>query len=112
MPTKHQKSLHPDYETGIVRTDLHCTNCSKGFIAKINMDIDGNHTIVCPYCGHNHYRVITDGQVTGDRWQSSSTMKHTVAETEKLWTNDSLKVQTSTASQFLRDRWLNRFNQT
>jgi len=54
------------------RTDVHCHACSKMFIAKIDFQIDGNHIIVCPHCGHEHFRVIqkgviqvTDGIVNG-----------------------------------------------
>lgn len=95
-----------DYHEGKVRTDMHCTNCSKGFLAVIDYDVDGNHTIICPMCGHSHYRVITGGKITSERWNSAS---NTTVEdkTQKLWSDSSLKMSTSSASQFLRNRWLN-----
>jgi len=88
------------------RTDVHCHECSKTFIAKIDFQIDGNHTIVCPYCGHEHCRVVKKGVITSDRWNSSNS-KSTQATTQKLWSAESKKIQTSTASHFLRERWLN-----
>lgn len=53
-----------------VRTDMNCTNCSKNFIAQLDMSLDGNHVVECPYCGHEHCRVVKAGKVTGDRWES------------------------------------------
>lgn len=94
-----------EYE-GKVRTDMHCTNCSKKFLAKIDFDVDGNHEIVCPMCGHSHYRVIEKGKITSDRWDSASDTS-IKDQTQKLWTDDSRKLQTSSVSQFLRERWLN-----
>jgi len=38
------------------------------------MDINGNHEIECPHCGHIHYRVVEDGRVTDDRYRSSMGM--------------------------------------
>jgi hypothetical protein len=29
--------------------------------------MNGKFRIICPACGHKHYRIITDGLVTGDR---------------------------------------------
>ena len=54
----------------IVRTDLHCHQCSKSFVAQLDFSVDGNHIIECPYCLHEHCRTIKDGIVTGDRWDS------------------------------------------
>ncbi len=91
-------------ETGKVRTDLHCTNCGKNFIARFDFDIDGNHMVACPYCGHQHCRVIESGKVTGDRWSS----RHEAVEvsTHSTWKDDHGN-ETSSVSHFLRERWIN-----
>ena len=101
MPVKDENT-----HEGKVRTDMHCTNCSKGFLATIDFDVDGNHEIVCPLCGHSHYRVITAGKITGERWDSAKSTS-TQDRTQRLWTDDSRKLRTTSASQFLRERWLN-----
>lgn len=91
---------------GLVRTDLYCTNCSKNFIAQLDFDLDGNHEVECPYCGHIHFRVIKSGIVSDDRYNSSlSTHK---VEKRNMWKSTTQPIITSTASAFLRDRWLNR----
>jgi DNA-directed RNA polymerase subunit RPC12/RpoP len=90
---------------GKVRTDLFCTECSKNFVGEIDFDIDGNHIIICPYCGHEHCRVINNGTITDDRWDSR--MQTTKSMTQRVWSDESRKIKTSSASHFLRQRWLN-----
>lgn len=89
-----------------VRTDLHCTECRKGFVAQLDHSIEGNHIVECPHCGHEHCRVIEGGKVTDDRWSS----RHQRIDVDKrcVWKHDSLPMVTSSASAFIRDRWLNR----
>jgi DNA-directed RNA polymerase subunit RPC12/RpoP len=89
---------------GIERTDVYCHECSKTFIGSIDFDIDGNHIIICPNCGHEHCRVVEKGKITSERWSSKyGRVEHNVGR----WTHQSLKINTSSASQFLRDKWLN-----
>ena len=90
---------------GLVRTDLYCHHCGKNFIAMINYDFSGNHEIECP-CGHTHCRTIKNGIVTGDRWDGrNDTIK---IEKRHIWQHDTLPIQTSSASAYLRNLWLNR----
>ena len=98
-----------DINEGIVKTNMHCHDCSKYFIAIIDYDIDGNHEIICPHCGHQHCRVIERGVVTSDRWDTRNN-NYTVSRTERIWSDNSLKMQTSSTSMFLRERWLNYGN--
>lgn len=88
-----------------VRTDMNCTNCSKNFIAQLDMALDGNHVVECPHCGHEHCRVIKAGVVTGDRFESR-VQRHKV-EKRCVWKCDSRPIVTSSAAAFLRDKWLN-----
>lgn len=91
--------------SGIMRTDINCTNCDKNFIAQLDTDIDGNHVIECPYCGHEHCRVIVGGKVTGERWDSRA--QRINVEKKHVWKADALPMSTSTAGEFIRQRWLN-----
>ena len=93
------------YNEGIVRTDLDCTSCSKVFVAKINYDLDGNHKILCPYCGHQHFRTIKKGVVTGDRWGSQHGANRDVP-TERMWSDKTIGATTTTAAEHIRQRWL------
>lgn len=91
-------------QDSIVKTDVNCTNCSKNFIAKVDISIEGNHTIICPWCGHCHYRSVAQGKVTETRWNSSG-VDH-IDLTERRWTDQSLSIETTTATQYIRDSFL------
>jgi DNA-directed RNA polymerase subunit RPC12/RpoP len=54
-----------------MRTQLYCHACSGYFNVDFDESLNGNHVVNCPKCGHEHYRVIKDGVVTEDRWNSS-----------------------------------------
>ena len=91
-----------------VRTDVHCHACSKAFVALLDYTLRGNHKIECPYCRHIHYRVIKNGKITEDRYDShygSSRRDHLPL---RVWKHDVLVMQTSTASEFIRDKWLEK----
>lgn len=90
----------------LFRTDMHCTNCSKNFIAQLDLGLNGNHIIECPYCGHEHCRVVEDGKVTDERWESR--MQRVDVSARCVWKADSQPIFTSTASAWMRERWLQR----
>ena len=94
-------------ETGLVRTDMWCHGCSKNFIATLDFDLDGNHEIECPCCGHLHYRKIKAGIVTDARYDSDNSSLHKV-EKRYIWKSSTQPIVTSTASMYIRDLWLNR----
>lgn len=54
------------------RSTVYCTNCTGRFVAELDLELNGNHEIRCPLCQHIHYRVVENGVVTEDRWQSSA----------------------------------------
>lgn len=95
------------FQEGLVRTDLYCHGCSKNFIAEIDYSIDGNHTAICPHCSHEHMRTIKAGVVTEERWGSSNEGLPTI-KAKRIWKHDVLVMRTSSASQFIRDKWLER----
>lgn len=90
-----------------VRTSLYCHECGKNFIALIDYRLDGNHKIECAHCGHDHWRVIQKGKVTDDRWGSSYGSKLDAHRPRRVWKADNgVPAATSSASAFLRERWL------
>lgn len=93
-------------QSGQVRTQMDCHNCHKNFIATIDYEINGNHSILCAYCGHEHQRVIRNGVMTQERWGSTPSGPPTQAKSS--WSHQSLAVETSMASAYLKDRWRNR----
>lgn len=89
-----------------IRTDMNCTNCSKNFIATLDYRLDGNHVVECPYCSHEHCRVIKEGKVTGERWETR--MQRVDVDKRSVWKSDSQPIISSTAGSFIRELWLNR----
>lgn len=92
-----------NYHEGKVRTDLDCHSCRKKFIAKIDFDIDGDHKIVCPYCGHLHWRKIKKGSVTDDRWGGGG---YVDTHTEGIWGDATFHAETTTVAMHIRERFL------
>ena len=52
--------------------ELHCHNCNNYVQFKIDTEQNGNHEIVCPVCGHIHYRLVVNGIITESRWNSNN----------------------------------------
>ena len=82
-----------------------CHACGRTFVALIDFNLAGNHLIECP-CGHVHYRVVRNGAVTGDRFDSDQRETHMAPRA--AWVSHDQPVMTSRASHFLRELWLNR----
>lgn len=96
-----------------MRTDLYCHDCGKNFIALLDYRIDGNHVAECPHCGHSHYRVIQKGKITEERWNSAhgSDKAKDGIRARRVWKHNVLPMQTSSASDFIRQRWLEKHHQ-
>ena len=50
------------------RQELHCHACNQYVQFDIDMEMSGNHVIICPNCGHEHCRVVRNGIITEARW--------------------------------------------
>ena len=80
----------------IERQEIYCHNCGRYVQFPIDLGLDGNHVLKCPNCGHEHCRVVKDGSITGDRWDSRNGMTHYVSK---------YTVSTSTASASTVSYW-------
>ena len=52
----------------IERQELHCHHCDRYVQFDIDLSMDGNHILRCPNCDHQHFRVVRNGRITGERW--------------------------------------------
>jgi hypothetical protein len=93
----------------IERSRLHCHACDEWFIAELDMELSGQHEIVCPNCGHIHYRIIQDGQVTGERYRSSNGYPTYYATSYMSATTDNSTggITHPTAYYYLANAWMN-----
>jgi hypothetical protein len=61
-----------------IRTWFTCY-CEKPHIdVQISKSVNGNHILVCPTCGHKHYRVIENGHITKERFSESAQNKGSI----------------------------------
>lgn len=67
-----------------MRTQLYCHECGGYFNVNFDLSVNGNHIVKCPNCNHEHCRVIKNGEVTDDRWDSRN--GPTVNATGYNWT--------------------------
>lgn len=51
-----------------MRQGMYCHACGRNFSVDMNMQADGNHVFKCPHCEHEHCRVVTNGEITSERW--------------------------------------------
>lgn len=84
---------------------LACTNCRQMVRVSIDRHATGNLTIVCPKCGHEHYRYCENGVITEDRWRSSARMISINYYSTSATTGTA--TYTSAGSAFLQSSWQN-----
>jgi hypothetical protein len=85
-------------------TEFYCHWCNGYIRIALDFEFDGNHVIICPKCKHEHCRVIKDGKVTSDRWQSrNQTFTYRVTTANYFLASAS----DSNANVFISQAWLN-----
>ena len=97
------------------RQELYCHNCGKYVQFDVDMELEGNHVLTCPNCGHEHCRVVKGGKITEDRWDSrnptyqvsSSTTTFSTTSTWNTYSSTSSTSSYAAASSFLYGSWMN-----
>ena len=87
--------------------EIHCHNCNRYVRFQIDLALDGNHVLKCPKCGHEHCRVVSNGKVTDDRWDSRN--GYTYQVTGATWATTTV---TTSGDYFLGSAWLNATTST
>lgn len=97
-----------------VKTDTYCHNCERNFVAEYDVSINGRHRVSCPFCAHDHYRVVQDGEVTDMRWGSANRVNLTVGSsstyvaTASTYALDTSSMTgASTSDIYIRQAWIN-----
>ena len=106
------------------RQELACPECRKVYRFDLDFGLDGNHEVICPGCGHAHYRIIVDGRITEARYQPYSNYATYNATGYQMVATSSTDtsydtggtangtMSTGTGSMFLRNSWLNSTSTT
>lgn len=95
-----------------IRSEIGCHECSKQFVAELDITVDGDYIIECPHCAHEHYRSVRKGKVTEGRWGSQRHQNAKRLGPRSVWKSSVIKAQTSTVAWHIRERWLNRSDRT
>jgi hypothetical protein len=92
------------------RQEIHCHNCGMYVRFDIDMSLDGNHVLECPVCGHEHCRVVKNGVVTEDRWDSRNGQRYRLfvvsSSSTSIWSR-AITSTSSTSNYFVYQSWLN-----
>jgi uncharacterized protein YbaR (Trm112 family) len=107
------------------RQELYCHECGNYVQFDLDLSIDGNMVLHCPVCNHEHCRVVKDGKITDERWDSRNSNNNVITtfviSGNITWTpnstyttyfsvsttNDSNSSTTYTGSNFLYGSWMN-----
>lgn len=110
---EEKKSTDPLTFDKATKTVMDCHECAKQFVALLDYTINGNHIVECPNCGHEHCRVIENGRITEDRWSSryGSDKTRDGIRVRRVWKHNVLPMQATSASEFIRQRWLEKLYQ-
>ena len=90
----------------IERQELHCHNCGQYVQFDMDMSLNGNHVLTCPVCGHEHCRVVVDGKITQDRWDSRNPIQWTVSSASVTYSAGSTYTSYS-GSTIMYNSWMN-----
>jgi hypothetical protein len=93
----------------IERQEIHCHDCDQYVQFDIDVELNGEHVLNCPNCGHEHCRIVTDGIITDKRWDSRNGDMLTFAVCTGTMTSTATSIDTTStgSSTFSTDMWLN-----
>ena len=89
----------------IERQELFCHACNNYVQFNLDLEIDGNHVLKCPSCGHEHCRVVKNGQITAERWDSRNVPTITVPISTITWSVQSYTGTFDTSCTFTVSAW-------
>lgn len=94
-------------EQKIERQELHCHNCDVYVQFDIDINLNGNHIVICPNCKHEHLRVVNNGIITDERWGSRNMPTYTATGTSYTGSSYSSTTSATTGtSMYLSGAWL------
>jgi len=88
------------------RQELWCHNCDHHVQFNLDLSLDGNHTLTCPNCGHEHCRVVEAGRITGIRWDSRKAADWGATGVTSTSNSVTLVAYATASSSYTGDLWL------
>jgi hypothetical protein len=103
-------------------TEIHCHNCNGYIRFTLDKSKNGNHILNCPKCGHEHCRVVRDGIVTDERFDSRNNYgggggyaTYTYQLTMSNYSTTGTQVYSDiggTNDPYLQSAWMNQYDTT
>ena len=102
-----------------VSQEFYCGECQGYFVVRLNMALNFEAYIKCPKCGHEHRRVIKDGQIH-EVGRYASNVKETILTTLATYSKEPFTEKMQKATRYgdrrngvpidpiMSDRWLEK----
>jgi pyruvate/2-oxoacid:ferredoxin oxidoreductase beta subunit len=87
--------------------ERYCHGCGHYVQFNLDMELNGNHVLECPNCGHEHCRVVQDGKITSERWdQRNQTYYNGTTGSTTISTWDTYQSSGTANNTFLYTSWM------
>lgn len=88
-------------------TELYCHGC-RGYVRFVlDTEVNGDHVVACPKCGHEHRRTVTDGRVEEHPERTHYAPAHTyMCYLDATWSLDPTTAYNGDSAPDLWDSWL------
>lgn len=70
-----------------VSQEFYCGECQGYFVVRLNMSLNFEALIKCPNCGHEHRRVVKDGEIY-EQGRHSVPVKETILTTKATYSKE------------------------
>jgi hypothetical protein len=87
------------------KQEIYCHECENYVQFNIDMSLNGNHVLKCPVCGHEHCRVVKNGEITEDRWDSRNDDGGTYTVSVTGYSQTSIYSTSTASSVYLTASW-------
>lgn len=92
-------------EPKVEKQELWCHHCQHYVQFDLDMSLNGNHILNCPNCNHEHCRVVKNGKITSERWDSRN--QPVIIITNSTFTLISTYDSSTSTDYFLYQSWMN-----
>lgn len=107
-----------------ITSEFYCGECNGYFFVRLNIGLDRDFGIICPMCGHKHFRQVKGGVIVGDsmgrndnyeeiRPTKSAYHKESVHSKMKKFARAGSPIESANDIKpnfsFLRERWVEIF---
>ena len=102
------------------RQEIYCHHCGCYVQFDLDPSVNGQYVLDCPNCGHEHCRVVRDGHITDQRWDSRNqsiptiqvTWGVTFSATSTFFATISSSSASTNGNWFVAQSWNNNYGAT